>query len=342
MSSTKLVVVLGATGQQGGSVISALRNDPTIKIRALTRNPSSKGAELLVQQGIDVVAADCGDINSLIAAFQVRNSFLTPFKVTNSNFQGAHAIFAVTNFWEPLFVTGSPEIAQNSDYDYGKNLADAAAAIPTLSHYIWSTIPSASEITGGKISVPHFEGKAQIDKYILNTIPALAAKTTFLWVGYYGLNSFNFPMIKPTKLGTSGKYIVLQPCSTDTLVSTIALTSKNVGLFVKAILAKPEITLPAKYVLGSTDTITNGGLVELLSEISGKEIDYLKVSAEDYDKVWPVAGKEVALQMQAWEIAGNQSWTKTGVTVVTKDDLAIEGLVGLRETLEGADWSSIE
>ena len=50
-------------------------------------------------------------------------------------------------------------------------------------------------------------------------------------------------------------------------------------------------------------------------------------------------GIEFAVQMVAWEVAKKRSWSKEGVNVVTKEDLKIKGLVGLRKVLEGADMS---
>jgi hypothetical protein len=62
----------------------------------------------------------------------------------------------------------------------GKNIANAAAHITTLEHFIWSSLPSASVVSGGKLAVPHMDGKAEVDEYILSSLPALAQKTPFL------------------------------------------------------------------------------------------------------------------------------------------------------------------
>ena len=77
----------------------------------------------------------------------------------------------------------------------GINLAKAASATPTLKHYIWSTLPNGSKVSGGKYVVPHFEAKNQIDAYIKSD-PALFSKTTFLWVAFFASNIF-FPMFTP-------------------------------------------------------------------------------------------------------------------------------------------------
>jgi uncharacterized protein YbjT (DUF2867 family) len=89
MSSTDtlpLLVVIGATGNQGGSVVSRFLSlsPSTYRIRGLTRNPSSAASQALVSKGVEMVAADLDDPASLDRAFE-----------------GASAIFATTDFWAP-------------------------------------------------------------------------------------------------------------------------------------------------------------------------------------------------------------------------------------------------
>ena len=71
MKSPRLVVVIGATGVQGGSVLSALSKDPPYELRAITRNLSSEAAKKPEAQGIDAIAGDLKDLASLKAAFEV-------------------------------------------------------------------------------------------------------------------------------------------------------------------------------------------------------------------------------------------------------------------------------
>jgi len=92
--------------------------------------------------------------------------------------KGATLIFAVTDFFEP-FASKGPEEAIKVESAQGINLAKAAAATPTLKHYIWSTLPNGKKITGGKYVVPHFEAKNQIDAYIKSD-SSLLEKTTFV------------------------------------------------------------------------------------------------------------------------------------------------------------------
>jgi uncharacterized protein YbjT (DUF2867 family) len=61
----KLLVVFGATGQQGGSIVSTVLSDPelskTYKLRAMTRDPSAASAQVLKAKGVEVVKGDVDD-----------------------------------------------------------------------------------------------------------------------------------------------------------------------------------------------------------------------------------------------------------------------------------------
>src|SRR5437667_1582435 len=132
-NNKKLIAVIGATGQQGGGVVRALQARRQFKVRALTRNPD-KHRELAEE----VVEADLGKPETLKAAFE-----------------GAHGVFLVTNFQE----AGSNEPKQAT-------AAISAAQDAGVKHSIWSTLPDVEAISGGKFNVPHFTGKAKIDRVV--------------------------------------------------------------------------------------------------------------------------------------------------------------------------------
>src|SRR5437762_10566670 len=130
----KLIAVIGATGQQGGGVLRALQARGQFKVRALTRNPD-KHRELAAE----VVEADLDKPETLKAAFE-----------------GAHGVFLVTNFWA---YGGADELKQAT-------AAVRAAKNSGVKHFIWSTLPDVEAIIGGKYDVPHFTGKAKIDRVV--------------------------------------------------------------------------------------------------------------------------------------------------------------------------------
>jgi len=176
----KIIAVIGATGKQGGSVVSALHGNPDWHVRAITRNPSSPKAKDLEATGIEVVQADLDDTQSLVKAFE-----------------GASHIFAVTDFWEPYQKAG-PLVAMRSEFTHGQNAATAAARTPTLQHFIWSTLPDALRLSEGRFHVPHFQAKSQVDTFIRGN-QHLRDKTTFLLVGYYADN-FRYPVFAVNKI----------------------------------------------------------------------------------------------------------------------------------------------
>lgn len=182
---SKLIVIIGATGGQGGSVVKTFLSDPEYRVRGVTRNPDSEKAQDLKRQGVEVVKADIGDEASLDKAFE-----------------GAYAIFAITDYYETFFPKGK-DVAMDTEFQNGCNLARAASRVPTLRRYLWSTLPFTSHLTGGKVIVPHFEGKARVDQYIKESLPDLFKKATFAIFGIFSDNLLAYPIFKPVWLVSS-------------------------------------------------------------------------------------------------------------------------------------------
>src|SRR5713226_6586910 len=151
-NSKRLIAVIGATGQQGGAVVRALQASGQFKVRALTRNPG-KHRELAAE----VVEADLNRPETLKAAFE-----------------GAPGIFLVTNFWE-----------EGTDERRQAIAAVRAAKDAGVKHFVWSTLPNVEAISGGKFHVPHFTGKAEIDRLVRD---AGFAHHTFVVAPFYYQN----------------------------------------------------------------------------------------------------------------------------------------------------------
>lgn len=67
----KTVVIFGATGTQGGSVVDAFLGDHSFQVRAVLRDPKSTSAQALQARGVEVVKGDLFDEASLVKAFKV-------------------------------------------------------------------------------------------------------------------------------------------------------------------------------------------------------------------------------------------------------------------------------
>jgi uncharacterized protein YbjT (DUF2867 family) len=199
----KIIAVVGSTGAQGGGLCEAILNDPQggFGCRAITRDPGKEKAKALAARGAQVVAADLDDVESLKKAFE-----------------GAYGAYCVTNFWEHL--SGEKETAQ------AKNLADAAAA-SGVKHVIWSTLEDTRALMAPddtrmpmlqkKYRVPHFDAKADGDKYFAK-LPCTYLVTSFYWDNLYtfgvapkkgaaGAYSWAFPMADKRMSGIAAEDI---------------------------------------------------------------------------------------------------------------------------------------
>ena len=129
-----LVMVTGATGQQGGAVTRALLKKGH-HVRAMVRDTESEKAVPLANMGVELVVGDMEDTASVAAAAQ-----------------GVDSIFAVTS----PFVLGT-----DHETVHGKNLVDGAVAAG-IGHFVYSSVASADKET----KVPHFESKWEVEKHL--------------------------------------------------------------------------------------------------------------------------------------------------------------------------------
>lgn len=195
---SKLLVVVGATGYQGSSVVDWFqRNEPSWKIRGLTRNPSSDAAVALANSGVEIVKADLNDIESLKSAFK-----------------GANYIFAYTDFGG---IVNGPDVmgkfkagqlaapvgaeSYKIETQQGRNVADAAATVSELERLVWSSLADVKKWSKGKYSqVFHFDAKAVVTEYMLK-MKALEGRVSMVQLGAFVNNlaksreMFGFQMV---------------------------------------------------------------------------------------------------------------------------------------------------
>jgi uncharacterized protein YbjT (DUF2867 family) len=144
--SDRIIVVLGATGQQGGATARHLLRGGW-RVRALVRDATSPGARALAVAGIDLATGNLDDRASLDAALR-----------------GAYGVFSVQpSGGQPQYrTTAADEIRQ------GKGVADAARA-EGVAHFVYTSVDGVELTTG----VPHLETKWHIEEHVRATgIPA--------------------------------------------------------------------------------------------------------------------------------------------------------------------------
>lgn len=202
MSGTKTIVVVGATGSQGGGLVRAILADKSgdFRARAITRDVDSPKAKELQQAGAEIVHADVDDVESLKRAFA-----------------GAYGIFGVTFFWNHF----SPE----RETAQGTAIAQAAKAAG-VQHAIWSTLEDTRKAYPlsdtrmptlmGHYKVPHLDSKADADHVFTD----LGVPTTFLLTSFYWDNFISFGM--GPKRGADGKLTLSLPMGNAPLGGIVA------------------------------------------------------------------------------------------------------------------------
>lgn len=253
-----ILAVFGATGQQGNSVINYVLNDPELsqkfQIRAITRTATSEKAKQLKEK-VQVVEADILDRASLEIALT-----------------GAHTVFAMT---VPDFGPDGFQVEYNS----GKMIADVAVG-KGAEYIIFSTLPSAKEISGGKYTrSTHFEAKAQVERYIRG----LPIKSAFYSPGLFMSNFHSFFLPRQAPDGTW----VITNVNPRTAQMPCVDVIGDTGKFVGAILAEPDKyqgeTLCAATALYSWEEIA-----ATMSKATGKYVVYRQVSVEEFKKSLPL------------------------------------------------------
>jgi uncharacterized protein YbjT (DUF2867 family) len=112
-------------------------------------------------------------------------------------FEGAHGVFLVTNFWEE----GADELKQAT-------AAVHAAKDAGVDHFIWSTLPDAEAISGGKFHVPHFTDKARVDRIVKE---AASPHQTFVIAPFFYQNLVGALAPQKQEGGTLGWALPIDP-----------------------------------------------------------------------------------------------------------------------------------
>ena len=133
MGQKLAVVVTGATGKQGGSVVKSLV-ERGHEVRAITRTTDSAKARELAKAGVTLVRASLEDTAALTQALQ-----------------GATSLFGMTTPFEG---------GAQAELRRGISAAEAAKAAGV--HLVFTSVGSANRQTG----IPHFDSKYEVEKHI--------------------------------------------------------------------------------------------------------------------------------------------------------------------------------
>ena len=253
----KIIAVVGATGAQGGGLVRAIAADPNgpFQARAITRDVNSDKARELAALGVDVVAADIDDADSVRRAFE-----------------GAYGAFCVTFFWG--------HFSAEKEVEEARIIANAAREAG-VQHVIWSTLEDTRELVPlsddrmptlhGKYKVPHFDGKGEADQVFRDAgVPVTYLLTSFYWDNfiYFGMG--------PAR-GQDGALAITLPMG-DAKLPGIA--AEDIGRCAYGIFQHPELIGHRVGISG--EHLSGSEMAAAFSEIAGEEVRYNSVEPAVY------------------------------------------------------------
>jgi uncharacterized protein YbjT (DUF2867 family) len=291
-TNKKLIAVVGATGQQGGAVVRALQAGNQFKVRALTRNPA-KHREL----ADEVIQADLTSPETLAAALE-----------------GAHGVFLVTNFWGE----GPDEVEQAT-------AAVRAAKDAGVKHFVWSTLPDVEAISGGKFHVPHFTGKAKVDRIVKE---AGFANHTFVIAPFYYQNLIGVLAPQKQTDESLGWALPLDPTVRSIHMGDIT----ELGDIVAGAFAHPDQAGHGEYLPLVGDFMSFNEIVDTLNR-QGHNFSFKQVPKEVFAGLFPGAAEiaEMFSYFQAHTYLGSDSY----------DEIALANKIAGRQATKFSAWAQV-
>ncbi len=247
----RTVLVLGATGNQGGAVVTALLKDHH-KIIGVARNVESPNAQKLIDQGVEMVSADFTDKASLM---ELMKKVDTVFAMTTPGWGGDIAA----------------ELRQ------GFNIIDAAKEA-NVEHLIYNSVSDANTSTG----IGHFDSKYEIEKHL----KASGLNYTIVAPAYFYENIF-FPYVFDA-IKADGELRIAMPADTKLQQISVADIGKFVGTVVNQgeKMFGQRINIAGDAISGEEVAKVLTKVLDKKVTYNGFSTDYLKQQSEEMAKMF--------------------------------------------------------
>ncbi|WYZ35411.1 hypothetical protein EsH8_X_000058 [Colletotrichum jinshuiense] len=239
--SAPLVVVVGATGIQGGSVIENLAaSTKPYRMRGISRDAAKPKAKALVDRGVEVVSCTLAVGN----ADEVENAF-----------RGATYVF-------------------NREEAEGKLMVDCAKKIGVKLLLI-SSEPSATKTSGGELTkVYHFDSKAAISDHARK----VGVPFVDVYAGGYMNNFTTFVRLQPVG---DGSYVVNGTWADTVKMAIIDTVHDFGLFVRLAIESDEFNKGDGKVVSAYAEWMDMTEQAQILSQVTGKKISYNRITEEE-------------------------------------------------------------
>jgi uncharacterized protein YbjT (DUF2867 family) len=257
MKEERVVLISGATGQQGGAIARELLAAGW-RVRGMTRKPESDAARELARLGAEIVQADLDDEASLRRALA-----------------GAWGALAVQNTWEA---------GVEREEEQGKRFARLAKEAG-VQHYVYQSVGSAHRDTG----IPHFDNKWRVEE----TVRELGFPSHVIIRPVFFMENLSSPWFKPyIDQGTLA--FGMAPETRLQLIAVEDIGRYGLRAFTDA------ATLQGREIDIAGDELTAPEMAEILSEVSGRPIQFVQAPIEEIRK----ASEDYALMLEWFDRVG--------------------------------------
>ncbi|EIM84006.1 nmrA-family protein [Stereum hirsutum FP-91666 SS1] len=306
--STKLILVLGATGAQGLAVVDALLapasdgSPSPYSVRALTRNPQNERALSLKARGVEVLQGNTDDLDSMEAALTgVYGAWINIDTFT---------VGEMKEMWSAMRI-----------YELAKKVG--------VKHFVWSSLEYITKIANydEKYRVEHYNAKGRVADW-LKAQPSIVSENEMSWsvVSTGPYMDMLYELFAPVQ-APDGTFVFAAPIG-DGHAAMIALA--DIGFFARYTFDNRELT-SGKDLEVASEVIGWEDLAKTFTNVTGQKAIYLRLSLDEWfdlfiDADLPLAGERKK---------GDGSWTFrqnfSGWWNVFKDDLLKKDMTWLRD-----------
>ncbi|KAL6831323.1 hypothetical protein J3E69DRAFT_379165 [Trichoderma sp. SZMC 28015] len=285
----RIVVVVGATGNQGVGVVRALLTSETADgnpwiVRAMTRDPNSEKAKRFLA---DNQTAD--NRLALVAGHVYDKSSL------QDAFAGAYGVFGLTSEAYPGRVLEREEEMQH-EIEAGRNIVLAAKACG-IKHFVFSSLPDMVKTTRGQFpKIHHMNNKHVIEQIAREELGGV----TFIIPGFFYTN-LKWPQYCQRRADGVVRFCIPIPGRQATQWTD---PTHDMGMFAARIFNMGLEKTHGKTYLAMSPPITADDMAKAFTRVTGQPAIHEPISAEEFAEfAVPLVGpgfKEDAKQMMEW------------------------------------------
>jgi len=263
----RLLVVMGATGAQGHSVVRHAVERGGWRVRALTRDPKAEKAQQLQRSfpDIELVQGDADDEQSLQAAFAE-----------------ATAVFAMTDFYTPSNLDRLKKEGRLGEVEQSVRIADACKAA-AVRYVVWSALHNSEQLSASALEDLEGTRPPQAIMFTAKNMGEQYARSIGLnvigmWPGWF-LQNIPTGLMPAMKVLESGTLEWSIPVRADMALPTIDID--QFGQYVLQVLEEPE-RWTGKRVLAASEYLTLDQMARQYEEVSGQRTRFRPLTYDEY------------------------------------------------------------